>query len=72
MGAFTDELRAGIDQAARQMAQAQLAGDDYGADAYGERLSYLRRVARRHGVEFPLRQGPARDEPFAAKQTALR
>jgi hypothetical protein len=71
MGAFTDELRAGIDQAARQMAQAQLAGDDYGADAYGERLSYLRRVARRHGVEFPL-GGPARYEARAASLTALR
>ncbi|MGA2827320.1 MAG: hypothetical protein ABSF03_14525 [Streptosporangiaceae bacterium] len=73
MGAFTDELRAGIDQAARQMTQAQLAGDDYGADAYGARLSYLRRVARRHGVEFPLRPGPpARDEACAANRTALR
>jgi hypothetical protein len=72
MGAFADELRAGIDEAARQMARAQLSGDNYGADAYGGRLSYLRRVARRHGVEFPLRPGPARDEACAASQTALR
>lgn len=72
MGAFSDELRAGIDQAARQMAQAQLAGDDYGADAYSERLSYLRRVARRHGIEFPLRPGPVPEEACAASQAAFR
>jgi hypothetical protein len=53
MAGFADELRAGIDQAAREMAGARLAGDDYGAGAWHERLSYLRRVARRHGIEFP-------------------
>jgi hypothetical protein len=67
MGAFADDLRAGIDEATRRLAEARLAGDDHGADAYGERLSYLRRVVRRHGVEFPLRPAPAaRDEACAA------
>ncbi len=33
MGRFADELRAGIDEAARKMAEARLAGDDYGAGA---------------------------------------
>jgi len=50
MGAFADELRAGIDEAARKMADARLAGDNYGAEAYRERLSFLRRVAARHGL----------------------
>jgi hypothetical protein len=59
MAGFADELRSGIDRAARKMAEAQLAGDDYGAAAWHERLSYLRSVARRHGVEFPLVPGPA-------------
>ena len=45
MGRFADELRAGIDEAVRKMAEAQRAGDDYGAEAYRERLSFLRRVA---------------------------
>jgi hypothetical protein len=53
MAGFADELRAGIDEAAREMAGARLAGDDYGAGAWRERLSYLRRVARRHGIELP-------------------
>lgn len=52
MRVFADELRAGIGEAARKMAEARLAGDDYGAEAYRERLSQLRRVARCHGV-FP-------------------
>jgi hypothetical protein len=47
---FADELRAGIGEAARKVAEARLAGDDYGAEAYRERLSDLRRVARCHGV----------------------
>jgi hypothetical protein len=50
MGAFADELRAGIDEAVRKMAEARLAGDNYGAEAYRERLSFLRRVAARHGL----------------------
>ena len=33
MGGSPDELRAGIDEAARKMAEARLAGDDYGAEA---------------------------------------
>jgi hypothetical protein len=59
MRVFADELRAGIDEAARQLDEPRLAGDDYGTEAYRERLSYLRRLARRHGVEFPLCPGAA-------------
>ena len=62
MAGLADELRAGIDEAARKMAEARLVGDDYGAGAWRERLSYLRRVARRHGVEFPPAPGPADGE----------
>jgi hypothetical protein len=51
MGVFADELRAGMAEAARKMTEARLAGDDYGAEAYRERLRYLQRVAARHGVE---------------------
>jgi hypothetical protein len=58
MAGFASGLRAGIDEAARKMAEAQLAGDDYGAGAWRERLSYLRRVARRHGVELAPGPGP--------------
>ncbi len=50
MGVFADELRTAIDEAARKMAEARLAGDNYGAEAYRERLSFLRRVAGRHGL----------------------
>ena len=50
MGAFADELRAGMGEAARKMTGARLAGDDYGAEAYRERLRCLRRIAR-GGVE---------------------
>jgi hypothetical protein len=50
MGIFADELHAGIDEAAREMTEARRAGDDYGAEAYRERLGFLRRVARRHGL----------------------
>jgi len=52
MAGFAEELRAGIDEAARKMAEARLAGDDQGAGAWRERLSYLRRAARLHGVEL--------------------
>ena len=52
MTIFADELQAGIDEAARKAAEARLDGDDYCAEAYRERLSYLRHVARRHGVEL--------------------
>jgi hypothetical protein len=51
MGAFADELRASMDEAARKMAEARRAGDAYGVDSYRERLRYLRRVAADHGVE---------------------
>jgi hypothetical protein len=50
MEEFADELRADIDEAARKMADAQADGDSYGADAYSERLKYLRRFALRHAV----------------------
>src|SRR6266581_4634296 len=33
MAGLADELQAGIDEAARKMAEARLAGDDYGAGA---------------------------------------
>lgn len=59
MAGFADELQAGIDEAARKLTEARLAGDDYGAGAWRERLSYLRCVARRHGVEFRPAPGPA-------------
>lgn len=59
MGEFADELRAGIDQAARSMTEARRAGDDYGAEVYHERLCYLKRVALRHGVEVPACSGPS-------------
>jgi len=62
MAGLADELQAGIDEAARKMAEARLAGDDYGAGAWRERLSYLRRAARRHGVDLPPGPGPADDE----------
>jgi hypothetical protein len=52
MTIFADELRAGIDETARKVAKARLAGDDHCAEAYRERLSQLRRVARRHGIEL--------------------
>jgi hypothetical protein len=50
MGQFADEVRAGIDEAARKMTEARAGGDDYGAEAYRERLGFLRRVAHRHGL----------------------
>jgi len=58
MAGFASGLRAGIGEAARKMAEAQLAGDDYGAAAWRERLSYLRRVARRYGIELAPGPGP--------------
>jgi hypothetical protein len=51
MGAFADELRGGIAEAARKMTEARLTGDYYRAEAYRERLLYLRGIAARHGVE---------------------
>ena len=60
MAGLAGELRAGIDEVARKMAEARLADDDYGAGAWRERLACLRRVARRHGVE--LAPGPAAGE----------
>jgi hypothetical protein len=50
MGLLAEELRAGIDEAARKMTEARLAGDDYGAETYRERLEFLCRVAGRHGL----------------------
>jgi hypothetical protein len=68
MSGFANGLRAGIDEAARKVAEAQLTFDDYGAGAWRERLSYLRRVARRHGVELAPGPGPA-DEACATTAT---
>ena len=63
MTIFADELQGGIDEAARKAAEARLDGDHYGAEAYRERLSYLRHVARGHGVELlsRLRAGTDRE-----------
>ncbi len=69
MGVFADELRAGIDEAARKMTEARLAGDDYGTEAYRERLAFLRRVAHRHGLgpwPCPEPATRARDKDAAA------
>ena len=68
MTGFASGLRVGIDEAARKVAEAQLAGDDYGAGAWRERLSYLRRVARRYGVELAPGPGPG-GEACAATAT---
>ena len=62
MAGFADELRAGIDEAASEIARARLAGDDHGARAWRERLSYLQHVARRHGVEVPPPQAARPEE----------
>jgi hypothetical protein len=51
MGLFADELRAGMGEAARKLAEARLAGDHFSAEAYRERLRYLRCIATCHGVE---------------------
>lgn len=69
MSGFASGLRASIDEAAGQAAEAQLADDDYGAGAWRERLSYLRRVARRHGVELAPGPGPAGGEACATTAT---
>ena len=72
MGQFADQLHAGIDEAARKMSEARLAGDNYGAEAYRERLGFLRRVAKRHGLgpwpepETHRPADEARDEDAAA------
>lgn len=62
MGEFADELRASIEEAARNITEALAAGDDYGAEVYRERLYALKRVAQRHGIQPP----PARNLPTAA------
>jgi hypothetical protein len=59
MGEFADELRAGIEQAARNITRALAAGDDYGAEAYRERHYALKRVAQRHGIQPPACPQPA-------------
>ncbi len=69
MAGFASGLRAGIDEAARKMAEARIAGDDYSVEAWRERLSCLRRVARRHGVELPPGPGPADGEAGATTAT---
>jgi len=72
MGQFADQLHAGIDEAARKMSEARLAGDNYGAEAYRERLGFLHRVAKRHGLgpwpepETHRPADEARDEDAAA------
>jgi hypothetical protein len=66
MAGLADELQAGIDEAARKMAEARLAGDHYGAETWRERLVYLRRVARRYGVD--LRPGPGSADDEAAEE----
>jgi hypothetical protein len=63
MGEFAEELRAGICEAARQMAAAREADDGYGAEVYRERLHYLRQVALRHSI-----QPPACPEPAACSE----
>ena len=68
MGVFADELRAGIDETARKLTEARLAGDDYGAEAYRERPGFLRRVAHRHG----LGPWPARSSPRGRRGPATR
>ena len=60
MGEFADDLRAGICEAARQMAEARAAGEDYGAEGYRERLPYLRQVALRHSIQPPACPGARR------------
>ncbi len=51
MGDFADGLRASIDDATRNMTDAQAEGDDHGADVYHERLLCLRRVALHHRIQ---------------------
>lgn len=59
MGEFADGLRIAAAEAARKLGEARLARDDYGAEAYRERLQFLRRVALRHGVQLPPLPEPA-------------
>jgi hypothetical protein len=68
MGESADEMRAGIDEAARKMTEARAGGGDCGAEAYRERLGFLHRVARRQGVEPGVCPGPcgAGSRPQAA------
>jgi hypothetical protein len=58
MGASADEVRDAMGEAARKLAGALLAGDDHGAEAYRERLRFLRSVAARHAL--PPAAGTAR------------
>lgn len=53
MRVFADELRESVGEAARKMAEARLAGDGYGAEAYHERLSHLHYIAQCHGIVLP-------------------
>lgn len=62
MGEFAEELRAGICEAARNMAEARAAGDDYDAEVYRERLHFLRQVALRHSIQPPACPEPAASE----------
>jgi len=72
MTLFADEVRAGIDKAARKVAQARLDGDDSCAEAYRERLWYLWHAAGGHGVELLPRRGPVADrEPPALTAAEL-
>lgn len=58
MREFASVLRAAAGEAAGKLAEALLAGDDYGAEAYRERLQYLTRVAQRHAVGLSPRPEP--------------
>jgi hypothetical protein len=73
MGEFEDVLRASIDEASRKMTEARLAGDHNGTEAYRERLGFLRRVARRHGLgpwPYPEPASPARADDEAGPDLA--
>ena len=69
MAEFGDELRAGIEEAARHISRALAVGDDYGAEAYRERLCAIRRVvpAPRHpATRLPATRRPQRRRPGPA------
>ncbi|MDH6575971.1 hypothetical protein [Kitasatospora sp. MAP5-34] len=57
---FGEELREQFAQARQALAAARTVGDDAGAQAYGGRMSALRRIAVRHGIELP--HAPEEDE----------
>ncbi|WP_035840036.1 hypothetical protein [Kitasatospora azatica] len=50
---FGEELREQFAQARQALGEARTAGDDAGAQAYGGRVSALRRIAAGHGIELP-------------------